>query len=283
MRATSSGVSSVQHRPSVGPDPARRSVPERPHGPGRSAFTASGGGVPCRGAVRAPGGQVALATRRLPGEVRRRVRDGGPARLRRGRGDGLDRPGEPGRRGAGTALGPLRRAGARGARADPAGHATGLGSRAVAEAGAVLRAGAAARCADGRGAPAVPLAARVRRGVRRRRAGARRAARRPAGGGEHVPVAGRGPRDAGLPCPAGTRFRSRTPQVTLDLSHTSTAGGDALAMAARSGRGCTTSTWPTAPARPGTSISFPAAAPSRARRCSGCSPSAAGPARSWSR
>ena len=53
--------------------------------------------------------------------------------------------------------------------------------------------------------------------------------------------------------------------VTLDLSHTATAGSDALQMAAELGHGWPTSTWPTGPDRPRTSTSCRAGAPSRVR------------------
>ena len=56
--------------------------------------------------------------------------------------------------------------------------------------------------------------------------------------------------------------------VTLDLSHTATAGSDAMEMAATLGPGCGTSTWPTAAAPTATSTWSRAAARSRVPSCS---------------
>ena len=60
---------------------------------------------------------------------------------------------------------------------------------------------------------------------------------------------------------------------TLDLSHTATAGTDALDMAQPDGRrGWCICTCATAPVRPPTSTWCPAAAPSRPPRCARCWP-----------
>ena len=69
---------------------------------------------------------------------------------------------------------------------------------------------------------------------------------------------------------------------TLDLSHTATAGVDALAMLRRMGdRGSPTCIWPTAPGRRWTSIWCQVVAPNRAPMCWKCLPRNAIPGRSW--
>ena len=70
-------------------------------------------------------------------------------------------------------------------------------------------------------------------------------------------------------CRTGTRCRQPYDHVTLDLSHTATAGSDAMEMAATLGPAAArTCTSPTASAPPRTSTWCPGAARSRAPRCS---------------
>ncbi len=118
----------------------------------------------------------------------------------------------------------------------PAGHPTGLGHATLGE----------DRTLDGeladelgaqhrRAAPTVPVAARATPATSSRgsRAGAER--RHRDRGREHVPVAGAASRELRPTCRTGTRCRSPTTHVTLDLSHTSTSGFDAMEMAEPAG------------------------------------------------
>ena len=202
--------------------PGRRPPADRP-----------GDGARCRGPG-ARAARIALSTASVyPEDCADAFAIAPDARLRRGRGHGLDRPGQPGRRrprggSSTTTSSPCSRSTRRpcSSRSGSGGASRGRSCAARAEHGA------RARGADGRRPPAVPLAARVRGGVRRRAS--------PARGRDGVRLAvenmypwrARGARAARLPARAGTRVAARrTEHVTLDLSHTATAGSDALAMA----------------------------------------------------
>ena len=126
----------------------------------------------------------------VPRELRGDLRDGRTAGVRRRRGHGVDRPGHPGARGGAGAQRPSRPPGPVGARPDSPSHPTGLGHRRMGEGGPLDRDGARPRGANRGPAPAVPVAARVCGGVRRRARHPRGRDGHPAGRREHVPVAG---------------------------------------------------------------------------------------------
>ena len=118
-------------------------------------------------------------------------------------------------------------------------------------------------------APAVPLAARVRPRLRRRGRGPARA--RPLRLAVENMYPWRGPRSRELEAylPHWDPVPQPYDHVTLDLSHTSTSGSDAMEMVRRLGpTGWRTCTSPTASGRRATSTSCPGGAPSRAARCS---------------
>ena len=153
-------------------------------------------------------------------------------RLRRGRGDGLDRSGQPGPRRAGRLCRSTTASRARRARAHAAGHPAGLGPRAVGQGGPVVRAG------PWRSGPRTVVVHPPFRWQREYAAGLRRGRRRaePSATASGWPwrTCTRGGRAAARcwpTCRAGTRCRSPTEHVTLDLSHTATVGVDALQMA----------------------------------------------------
>ncbi len=131
------------------------------------------------------------------------------------RGHGRDRPGQPGRR---RDQAPVRLPpdpGLRGPRAVPADHPAGLGDRTVGQAEEVRGDGAGARRRHGRRPSAVPVAARLRAGVRRGDRPARGRHRHRLRGREHVPVARVQARAAGLRPglePGRPRLRERHPR-----------------------------------------------------------------------
>ena len=193
-----------------------------------------------------------------------------PARLRRGRGHGRHRPDQPGRRRDQAPASTTTRS-----RSAPI-HApcllitqrvwgTDPWDKLQSRSARWQRRSAPTR----RRAPAVPVAARLRAWLRRR------ASRRPRGrdrrrvrGREHVPVAGRRSASSRPTPRGGTRSTSDYANVTLDLSHTATSGSPTRSRwPAISGRGCDTSTSPTAPAPPRTSTWCPVTATSRAPSC----------------
>ena len=95
-------------------------------------------------------------------------------------------------------------AGVRGARALPADHPAGVGHRPLGQARAQRRDGRGAGRRRGGGAPAVPVAARLRDRLRRGHRRARGAHRHRLRGREHVPLAGHlATRDEGLPARLG--------------------------------------------------------------------------------
>ena len=103
--------------------------------------------------------------------------------------------------------------------------------------------------------------------------------RRPLRGREHVPVAGARARGVGLRAELGRhRPASRTAHYTLDLSHTSVSHTlGPRRCSTRWAIGWRTCTSPTASAPTATSTSCPAAATSRAPRCSSAPPRAGSP------
>ena len=103
----------------------------------------------------------------------------------------MGRTGEPGHPCDLPAVPQLRHAGAVGACAVSADLPAGVGSGPGGEAGSQRAGGRAARRADRGGAPALPLAAPLRRRVQRPGRLAGRSQRRHGGGGKHVPVPGR--------------------------------------------------------------------------------------------
>ena len=124
-----------------------------------------------------------------------------------------------------------RRSRAGRARALPADHPAGLGPRALGQAGPGQGGGREAGRAGRRGAPAVPLAARLRQGFR---AGpGADGARRPTSSSRWRTCTrcGPGARRWRRTRRTGTRCLMDCPHVTLDLSHTAVSGSDALAMA----------------------------------------------------
>ncbi len=116
-------------------------------------------------------------------------------------------------------------------------------------------------------APAVPLAAGVRRGLRRR--DRRSARRRPASGcrREHVPVAGRGSGRCSPTCRTGTRWTSPTTTSPSTSRTPRPPAPTRWRWPAPWATGSRTSTSPTAAARRGTSTWYPDAGPSRAASC----------------
>ena len=178
----------------------------------------------------------------LPRDHLQRVRAGPPARLRRRRGDGGHRPGGRRHRRGGEAARLPRRPGAGDPLALPADHPAGLGHRSVGQAGAVGRGRPPARRRRRRGAPAVPLAARVRPGLRRRRPPAHRADRHLLLRGEHVPLAHPGGRAQGLHARLGpdrARLRRPDPRLLPRLDGQPAVAGPGRA---RGATGCGTST-----------------------------------------
>ena len=178
-----------------------------------------------------PAARVALSTaERLPRDDGGGVRARGPARLRRRRGHGLDRPGQPGRHRAAPAVGlpPGPDPGA--ARAVPGDHAAGLGHRPVGQAGP--------RQGRRRGAGAETVVVhppfRWQRDYVRQFVGGIAADGRRDGGAASrsrtcsrcAPARGRCRRTP----PTGTRRSRTSAHFTLDLSHTSVSRSDALAM-----------------------------------------------------
>ena len=154
----------------------------------------------------------------------------------------------------------------------PADHPAGLGHRPLGQARDQRRDGArGGRRRRGR-APAVPLAARLRPRVRRGHRAAGGADRHRLRGGEHVPLAGLAPRDAGLrPALGPGRVRLRQHHARR-LARRHRPGGLPGAGQADGRRRCATCTSPTAPAAPRTSTSSPVAATSRSPSCSSTSP-----------
>jgi hypothetical protein len=166
-----------------------------------------------------------------------RVRDGSDPGLRRGRGDGLDRSGEPGHGRAEGARRPLRRPGGLGARAVPAGHDAGVECRPVGEAAPLGRAGHGAR-REHRGRPsAVRLAARLCPYLRRRPSPAELEWPGISFAVENMyPLRVRG-REFVPYVPGWDPSRHGFDAYTLDLSHCAAARTDALAMADTMGPG----------------------------------------------
>ena len=213
----------------------------------------------------------------VPADVCRRLRAGRRPRLRRGRGDGLDRPGQPGRRRARGAVRALRRAGAGRPRADAAGHSAGLGQRSpgprsTAPAGWLPTSGPRPSWCTRRSAGSAttrPVSSRASRelATRSRRRDRRR---------EHVPVAGPQPRGARLPARLGPGAAVVPRRHPRPVAHRHLGVGrpaDGRRPRRPAARTCT---WPTASARPRTSTWCPAAATSRAGSCWADWPSRAG-------
>ena len=205
----------------------------------------------------------------LPRGRARRLRARRPARLRRRRGDGLDRPGQPGGRRAARRCPSYHGMPVLAVHAPmPAAHPAGLGHRPVGQARALDRAGRR-RWAPTRWCVHPPFrwqreyARELRRRDRRCASATTGIALR---GGEHVPVAGAASREIEAYLPDWDPVPQPYANATLDLSHTADVG---LRRRRRwptaSAPGCATSTSPTAPARPRTSTWCPGAAPSRAR------------------
>ena len=203
-----------------------------------------------------------------PGVDRERLRDRGPARLRRRRGDGLDRPGEPGPRRAAAAVRPLRM---------PilAVHAPCLivtqrvwGTDPWAKLRKAQVRRGAARCADRGGASALSVAARLRARVHQRRRRDGRRDRRAVRGGEHVSAASPGPQRHAVLSGLVTD-RSGLPRTSRSICRTPASRSPTRwQMARRWATGSRTYTSPTAPAARRTNTSSLAAAPSRAASCS---------------
>ena len=163
------------------------------------------------------------------------LRAGRRARLRRRRADGLDRPGQPGRRRGGPAGRAARSSGAGGARALPGGDPAGLGRRPGRPDPPLGGRRRHPRGAGGRDASAVPLAAPVRRACSPTRSPGPDESAGVALAVENMFPVGRGPVRAVPYSPGYDPTAVGYPHYTLDLSHTAAAGSDALAMLERMG------------------------------------------------
>src|SRR5581483_4903353 len=115
-------------------------APDGASGPGAKLSLLDGAPYACRGGkdlerrrTAGPDARRAVHVVCLPGADARRLRDRGPARLRRARSHGLHRPGEPGRRRDPQAHGLPPAPGAGGARAQPAADPARVGPGTVGE------------------------------------------------------------------------------------------------------------------------------------------------------
>ncbi len=178
-----------------------------------------------------PGQGLAVDRFGLPAQLRDDVRAGRPAGLRRGRGDGLDRPGQPGPRRAAPAGRPPRAADRRPARADPAASPSGSGAPTR---GPSCGRSCEVAVAAGAGTVVVHPPFRWQRDYAR--GFAIGVAELESEFGVQVAVENMFPwrargRELMAYLPHWDPVGQPYEHVTLDLSHTATAGADALAMA----------------------------------------------------